>query len=254
MNDQHSRPVTGYPAATPAQPSTNPNGYSTTNTAYPYVAPPPPHHPYYAQNPYYHQQNPYAAQRATFIRRIFAVIIAAFIITGTIIFIVWLILRPRLPEFRVGSVAVSNFNLSSSTSLISGNWDVGFTVRNPNKKIKLYYDHIDARVFHGSDSLAATTVPPFYQTTRNMTTIKASFAASGAYVDRRVVDGINSERNSGSVSFDVSMVAMVRFKAGAWRPRRRFLRVFCGDLRVGLTGNGNRGSLIGGASQCRVGI
>ncbi|XP_059627784.1 NDR1/HIN1-like protein 10 [Cornus florida] len=254
-----SRPVTGYPAAAypPAQSNTNPNPnghprphptYTTTGTAYPYAAPPPQSN-YYNPNPYY-PSRPYNNQRATIFRRLFAVIIALFIITGTVIFIVWLVLRPRIPEFRVDSVSLSNFSVNAS--LISGNWDVGFTVRNPNHKINLYYDHIEASVLHKSDTLATTTLPPFDQGTKNETAARATFAAASTYVSGWVVNDINQERTSGSVRFNFGLYARVRFKAGAWRARRRFLRVYCKDLHVGITSNSAAGKLTDGPRQCRV--
>ncbi|MCD7462733.1 hypothetical protein HAX54_049268 [Datura stramonium] len=228
MNDPN-RPVTGYPAA--GAPPPNPNGYGgsaqqqpPSGIAYPYAAPPPSSAAYYHNNPYY-QPQPYATQRTTFLRRVIAMAIAAMVIAGTFVFIVWLILRPRLPEFRVDSFSVSNLNLSNS--LISANWDLGFTVRNPNKKMTLYYDDVAAAVFYDSVSLSDTTVPPFFQDKRAETTQKASFATASAYVDSRAFDGMNKERSRrGAIGFDVRMVARVRFKAGAWRARRRFVRVY----------------------------
>ncbi|KAM7496978.1 hypothetical protein LguiA_021392 [Lonicera macranthoides] len=254
----HSRPVTGYPATNP-QPQSN--GYPSANTSYPYPNP----HPYPNPNPYYNPNpnpNPYydnaaANRRATLLRRIFAVIIAAVIITGTIIFIMWLVLRPRIPEFSIDTLNLTNFNVSPSSSLITGNWDVRFTVRNPNKKITLVYDRIQSFMFYRDDSLSSTTVPPFEQGTKNQTQVRASFAALSAYAGRRAVDGIASERTRGSISFNVRIMARVRFKAGAWRARRRLLRVLCGDLVVGVPSNGTAaggGSLTGGPRRCRVGI
>ncbi|XP_016466745.1 NDR1/HIN1-like protein 10 [Nicotiana tabacum] len=258
MNDPNRPPVTGYPAAAPP----NPNGYGgygssaqppPPGTAYPYAAPPPSSTTYYNNNPYYQQSIPYAVQRATFLRRIIAIAIAAMVITGTFVFIVWLILRPRLPEFRVDSLSVSNLNLSNS--LISANWDLRFTVRNPNKKLTLYYDDVAAAVFYDSASLSDTTVPPFFQDKRAETAQKASFATSGSYVENRAFDGMNKERaRSSAIGFDVRMVARVRFKAGSWRARRRFIRVYCKDLSVGVGPNKSSGNLLGGPRQCRVGL
>ncbi|KAA8544330.1 hypothetical protein F0562_022341 [Nyssa sinensis] len=264
MGDQsNSRPVTGYPATGYPQPqsNTNPNCYpsahptystttTTAGTAYPYAAPPP-QTTYYNPNPYYGQN--YTNPRATFLRRLFAILIASFIITGTVVFIIWLVLRPRLPEFRVDSVSLSNFNVSPS-SQITGNWDVRFTVRNPNHKITLYYDRIEASVYYKSQPLSDTTMPPFVQDTKNETAVRATFAASSTYVDGWVVNAINQDRTRGRVGFNVRLFSRVRFKAGAWRARRRFLRVYCPDLNVGITSNNAGGTLVSGSRQCRVGI
>lgn len=248
-NHQSSRPpVTGYPAPG-YPPSNNPSGCATTaGTGFPYAAPPlrPAH--YNPRYPYY--------PRATLFRRLLAILIAFFIISGTIVFIIWLVLRPRFPDFRVDSLSLSNFNLSSSpSSLISAKWDVRFTVRNPNHKLSIFYDHINAYVFYKSESLSDTTLPPFVQGTRNQTTLRASFATASSYVDDWAVEGINGERKShGTVNFNVRLLSRVRFKASWWRARHRILSVYCGDLTVGISSNGAGGTLVGGARECRVGI
>ncbi|KAD6453352.1 hypothetical protein E3N88_08057 [Mikania micrantha] len=216
MADQ-SRPVTGYPAYSGA--GHQPNGYpnTATATAYPYVAPPPPP-----------PQN-----------------------QGIIIFIMWLVLRPQIPQFRVETLTLSNFNISTN-SLISGNWDARFTARNPNSKITLYYNQIEAAIFYKSDSISETTVPPFVQGTKNETTLRATFASLTAYLDDR--DSINGERNRGAVNFNLRMMTRVRFQAGSWWARRRILRVYCPNLSVGVSANSSSGSLVGGSKQCSVGL
>ncbi|XP_059314917.1 NDR1/HIN1-like protein 10 [Lycium ferocissimum] len=261
MNDPNRPPVTGYPAPTQPPPPQNPNGYTQPppGTAYPYAAPPPSSAAYYHNNnPYYQQQppHPYAAvatQRATFLRRVIAIAIASMVITATFVFIVWLILRPKLPEFRVDSLSVSNLNLNNS--LISANWDLRFTVKNPNKKMTLYYDEVALAVFYDYESLSDTTVAPFYQEKRAETGEKASFATKGSYVNNRVFDDMSKERERrGVIGFNVRMFARIRFKAGAWRARRRFIRVYCRGLDVGVGSGKSSGNLIGGSRQCRVGL
>ncbi|KAH7837591.1 hypothetical protein Vadar_015591 [Vaccinium darrowii] len=247
--ETQSTPATGYPAS--AYPYPPPNGYpaSATNaTAYAYAAPPPPQGPRY-----YYPQQPYPDPRATFVRRLFAILIASFLIALTIALTIWLILRPRLPDFQVDSATLTNFNLSSSSS-ITGNWDIRFTVRNPNHKITFYYDHITAAVYYKDESLSETTVTPFVQATRNQTAVRATFAAAAAYVDKSVVDGINGDKTSrGSVNFNVRILARVRLKAGWWRARQRYLRVYCGDLAVGMSSNNTTGgTLVGGPRDCKV--
>ncbi|XP_004241340.1 uncharacterized protein At1g08160 [Solanum lycopersicum] len=243
-----NRPVTGYPAA--AAPPPNHNGYPSARpqppaTAYPYAAP-----PYYNNYPY---PDPYAAQRNTFLRRVIAILVASTIITGTILFVIWIVILPRIPEFQVDSLNVSNLNLSNS--LITANWDLRFTARNPNKKLTLYYDEIAAAIFYDSLSIADTTVPPFFMDRVNETTQEVSFVASGAYVEKWAFEGMAKERaEKASVRFNVRMVARVSFKAGAWRARRRYLRVYCGDLSVGVALNKSSGNLLGGQRQCRVGL
>ncbi|MFS7926428.1 putative Late embryogenesis abundant protein, LEA_2 subgroup [Helianthus anomalus] len=244
MADQ-SRPVTGYPATTTTGHPT------TTATAYPYITPPP-QNPYFhvTNNPYY---NPYAPppRATTFVHRFFAFLIGIILTTGVIIFIMWLVLRPQIPQFRVETLTLTNFNVSSN-SLVSGNWDARFVATNPNSKIVLYYDEIEAAVYYKSDSISETTVAPFVQGVKNETKIRAMFASLTAYVDGR--DGISGERSRGTVGFNLRMVSRVRFQAGSWWARRRVLRVYCPNLSVRVDGNGGNGSLVGGSKECSVGL
>ncbi|XP_047327650.1 NDR1/HIN1-like protein 1 [Impatiens glandulifera] len=251
---EQSTTVTGIPAAGyPPPQSNNQNGYSTSGAAYPYAAQPPMSTTYYNTNPYYTQ--PYSNRRATLLPRIFFIIIAAFIIAGTISLIIWLILRPKLPDFRVDSFSVTNFSISSSPSLISGYWNVRLNVRNPNKKLTLSYDHVEAYVFYKSEPISDTTLPPFNQGKLDQTNVSATVAASSAYVEKWVADGIDWERERGSVNFNVRVLARVEFKAGFWWRKQPIVTVSCGNLNVGLISNRSSGDLTSGAgSVCKVGL
>lgn len=258
--EDRNRPVTGYPAPNPQS-----NGYSANaapppaGTAYPYAAPaPPPSAYYYQNNPYqnqnYNQYDAESVRRATCLRRIFAFVIGLVVIFGTVTFIVWLVLRPQLPEFRVDSFSMSNFTLTND-SFITFTSEIKLTARNPNKKMSLGYDHIATAIYYQSYSLSETTAAPFYQGTRNETSLTARFAAAGAFVEKPAADAMNGERvKKGNVNFNLRMLSRVRFEAKAWKARKRYLKVFCGDLILGLPTNGKSGTLTGGPKQCRVGI
>ncbi|KAI6669767.1 hypothetical protein NL676_004652 [Syzygium grande] len=246
MADNSRPPVTGYPAPPPGAYS---NGYPPpgphSNAAYPYAAA----RPQYVNYQYYTPD-----RRAAFLRYFLVAMIAFFVIIGTVLFIVWLVLRPRLPEFRVESVALANFSVSNASQHVSGDWLVRFQVANPNKKMKISYTDMESSIYYKSDYLSTTRLPPFDQGTRNQTVVQASFAAVDSYVDAWAVSGINTERASGAVNFQVRVIALARFKAGWWRARRRLIRVLCSNLAVGLPANNGTGKLTGGVRDCRVGL
>jgi hypothetical protein len=237
------RPATGYPFV--------PNGIHypppPSGTAYPYQAPPP-----QPANPYYYNTNqPYPNQRATLLRRLIAALIIVTVIFFTILFIVWLVIRPHLPEFRVTSLSVSSFNASSSSSSVSGNWNARFQVYNPNK-LKISYGDIQSSIYYKSEFLSQTRIPPFKQAKKNVTDINAEYGAMGSYIAGRAVNQINGDKGRGSVSFNLKIVADAVYRVGGFRARRRLLRVFCDDLAVGFSGNGGSGNLTGGARRCKV--
>ncbi|XP_042475176.1 NDR1/HIN1-like protein 10 [Macadamia integrifolia] len=249
-NDQ-SKPVTGYPmgyppAATASYQSTAGYPNSTAGTAYPYAAPPPGPGPYYYPSSSYDNQR----RRATFLRRLLIAALAVVVIIGCITFITWLVLRPRVPEFQLDSASVSSFNVSSSD--LTANWDLNFTVRNPNKKLTVFYSNFRGVIFYDRMQLAETSLPPFEQGKRNQTTVRAKFAASSTYVDDNLAKSLATDRSQGAVSFNVRLVTWVKFKTGWWRTRMHWMSVHCSDVRISFKSNSGVGSLTGGPRGCDV--
>ncbi|XP_074302567.1 uncharacterized protein At1g08160-like [Silene latifolia] len=242
-------PVSGYPA----QPT---NGYPQH--------PPPPQQPqqpnYYYPNPNPNQYNqqyyppPPPPRRTIFYRRVMSALIPTFIILAIILLIIYLILRPRVPIFTLTSLSLSSLNLSTSTpsSSLSATWTATFQVINPNTKLHVYYDAIEARVFYDRSLLALNQLPPFDQSVLDQTAITARLTAVSAYVEPDLSRKFSEDRGKGAVPFDVQVFALVRFKAGGWRARRRGLRAFCDDLMVNVYGSS--GGLSGGPRRCAVGI
>ncbi|OWM69034.1 NDR1/HIN1-like protein 10 [Punica granatum] len=247
MAENPRPPVTGYPVPPAGAYS---NGYPAapaSNTAYPYAAPPPQHNNYQYYGPQYQRRN-------AFIRYFLVALISFFIITGSIIFIVWLVLRPRIPEFTVQSVKVTNFSVVDSQH-VSGIWQVRLLVANPNKKMKISYATMDSTLFYKSEFITATRIPPFDQGTRNQTAVDTSFSVQDAYVAVSALNTLNSERAKGTVPFRIRVLAWVRFRSGWWRARSRLLKVWCEDLTVGLSSSNNRtADLVGGERDCKVRI
>ncbi|KAJ4979476.1 hypothetical protein NE237_010256 [Protea cynaroides] len=244
-----SKPVTGYPTGYPpaATSSYHNAAYSntTTGTAYPYAAPPPGPGPYYNPSSYDYQR-----RRATFFRRLIIAAIALVIIIGIISFITWLVLRPRVPEVQLDSATVSSFNVS--TSGLSANWDLAFTVRNPNKKLSVSYGSFLGFMLYGRVELTQTTLPPFDQGKMNQTTVRARFAAASTYMGTYDAQNIAADRSRGAVNFNVRLTTWARFKTGVWMTRRHVMSVYCSNVRLSFSSNSGVGSLAGGSRQCDV--
>ncbi|XP_050370138.1 NDR1/HIN1-like protein 10 [Argentina anserina] len=235
MADASRPPVTGYPAPQYAQPY-------PANGSYP-------NYPAYQQAPY----NAYTA-RAAFVRRFVIAMIFLFVILGSLLLMVWLILRPKIPDFRVDSFTVTNLNVSSSGQSLTGTWAVGFDVFNPNKKMTIEYDEIGASVFYRSRFICETRVPPFQQGKRVRSAVNATLSAANSFVEGGVASGINADRAArGEVSFNIKLLARVQFRKGGWRLRRRLLRVVCRDVTVAVSKNGT-GMMTGEGRECGVAV
>ncbi|KAI4304763.1 hypothetical protein MLD38_040234 [Melastoma candidum] len=244
-------PVTGYPVP-PQHPSSAP---ATTN-GYPYAAPYPS-----STNHYYDPYPVPAPSRSAFLRSFLITLISLFLIAGAIMLIFWIVIRPRVPDFYVTSLSVSNYSVSAGTSpSITATWAVSLRAVNPNKKIRISYDEVQSSISYRDELLATASVPPFYQGTEDTTEVKVGLADKDYYVSLRNANGMESDRTGhGTVGFEVRVRALARLNAkGWWWSRTRIIRVICTGVSVRFTGNatagglGLTGQLNGGDSQCYV--
>ncbi|KAI3700410.1 hypothetical protein L2E82_45041 [Cichorium intybus] len=187
------------------------------------------------QGAYY--SNPYTSQQcATFVHRFFSILVGCISFTGIIIYIFWLIWVARIgyPEFRVKTLTLSNSRISSYY-LIPGDCDVHFIIRNPNSKITLYYDQVQAVAFYKLCSLSNITLPPFMQGTKNETVIRAPFTSLMGYLYDQ--DDINGEkRHHGAIKLNVWMKVRVQFSP--WGGVRRTFIFYCSNLPIAVSSKG----------------
>ncbi|GMI84112.1 hypothetical protein like AT2G27260 [Hibiscus trionum] len=227
-----SRPVTGYPVQ-------NLNGCAPPPTGYAYARVNPIPHPYYPAPP---PQDP----RSTFLRCLLAAVAVFFIIFGTILFIIWLVLRPQLPDFSIQSLSLSNFNAANQR--VNATWNAQIQVSNPNKKLYISYGEVVSSVFHKDYLLSETRIGPFVQGTRSSGAVGASYSMVDSFVDGEVVGEMNEERRGGEMKFNLKVLADLAFRYGGWRGRRRFLTVWCDDVAV----TASSGKMTGGPKKCSV--
>ncbi|XP_077249396.1 NDR1/HIN1-like protein 10 [Tasmannia lanceolata] len=153
------------------------------------------------------------------------------IAVGLIVLLVLLILPFKLPDFSISSASVSLINASSSSQL-TANWNLTFSVQNRNKMTGIYYDQINASVFYGSDFIAVTSLPPFHQDKHDLTTVQARLAANSMYLGDQVIADINAERSRDAVNFNFKLISWVQFRLIPRRGRKRLLSVFCDDVTI----------------------
>ncbi|PON47265.1 hydroxyproline-rich glycoprotein family protein [Trema orientale] len=85
--------------------------------------------------------------------RLIFVLVVLFIIINVSISFTWLVLNPQLPL-----VTISNFTLSADHhNHPNDDQTIQFTVQNPNKKIKLYFDSYEVSLFCGRMVLLSRT-------------------------------------------------------------------------------------------------
>ncbi|GLT47701.1 hypothetical protein SLA2020_213730 [Shorea laevis] len=178
-------------------------------------------------------------------------IVTAVIILGLAALIFWLIFRPNIVKFHVTDASLTQFNLASDNYL-HYNLAVNITVRNPNKKIGIYYDRIEANAYYEDQRFATQQLTQFYQGHKNTSYLNPSF--QGQKLVLLGADGVseyNQEKNSGVYSIDVKLNLRVRFKLGKLKTWRFKPKIEC-DLKVPLSSSD--GGLVGGAetTKCKI--
>ncbi|KAI7990967.1 NDR1/HIN1-like protein 10 [Camellia lanceoleosa] len=245
-----NKPVTCYPSQAGQVATGYPRASPLVDSAYFYSPPPP--SPYFAAvvspAPFY---PPLRRSNSSFLLRLLSAMLFVFLLIGTIFFISWSVVRPRLPEFRVSSAFASPLNATSSD--LSATLDLSIVVANPNTKFCILYDRIEASVFYGDGFLVSQSkLAPFQQAKLNQTLVSARMAIVGANVGNNVVKEILEDKRNGTVSFGVRVLAVVRFRSGGWLTRKRLMRVYCYDVEIGHSasaGDGS-GSLLTPSKEC----
>ncbi|KAI4319540.1 hypothetical protein MLD38_033126 [Melastoma candidum] len=187
---------------------------------------------------------------------ILQVLLSLLFFLALLAFLFWLIFRPNLVKFHVTGASLTRFNLSSDNLLDYG-LGLNLTVRNPNTRIGIYYDSIEARTSYEGQRFYSLYLPPFYQGHKNTTTLDGVFQGQQAVsLDGRARDAYETDKASGSYGIDLKVYLRVRFKVGWFKTFGFKPRVSCG-LKVPLTSAGGGGGSNSGATfettKCRIG-
>ncbi|XP_068661135.1 NDR1/HIN1-like protein 10 [Aristolochia californica] len=181
---------------------------------------------------------------------LFKFIVSLVIIAGIIALIVWLALRPARVKVHVDTAELSQFNLTNG-NVLHYNLSLSVSVRNPNKRIGIYYDRLEARAFYQGQRLDSRFLPTFYQGHKNTTMLYPAFSGQQLLVlGSQDVNDFEQQKREGRFEVDVKIYARIRFKVGKFKTNRYTPDAEC-DLRMPLTTGGSAG---GGFSRTKCDI
>ncbi|URE19917.1 hypothetical protein MUK42_10884 [Musa troglodytarum] len=96
--------------------------------------------------------------------RIFFVALFFIVLVLLAVFIIWLVLRPSKPGFYLQDASIAQFNFTAGTNLLTAIMQVTVSSHNPNDRIGIYYDKLDAfAVYQEQRITASTELPTGYQ-------------------------------------------------------------------------------------------
>ncbi|KAJ3703608.1 hypothetical protein LUZ61_007313 [Rhynchospora tenuis] len=172
---------------------------------------------------------------------------------GLLILIYWLIFQPHQIRVYMNSATLSNFSLSDATlTSLSYNIALNISLRNPNRKIGIYYDRLSAEAFYDGSQLGSTEsnfFDPFFQHTKTTHMVYPVFQGSQGNLSKDVKDAFNKDKNDGAYNLDVKLNAKVRHKV--WFIKLSFRPKIDCWLKFPLVANGNA-TVAAQPTKCRV--
>lgn len=166
---------------------------------------------------------------------IFKLILTVIIIVGIVVFLFWLIVRPNVVKFHVTNATLTQFNYTNNNTL---HYDLALniTVRNPNKRLGIYYDHIEASALYHDARFDSQFPDPFYQGHKTTNILTPVFKGQHVVLlDAGQSAELKKENTSGVYEIDVKMYLRVRFKLGVFKTKTLKPKVTC-EMRLPLKG------------------
>jgi Late embryogenesis abundant protein len=128
----------------------------------------------------------------------------------------WLIFQPHQIRAYVDTATLSTFSLSntSSASSLTYNFNLTLSLRNPNRRIRIYYDRLSADAFYNGLQLGPTDTnfDPFFQHTKNTTVVYPAFAGKEDNLTEGVINVFNKEKKEGAYNLQVKLRSKLRYK------------------------------------------
>ncbi|CAL5207455.1 unnamed protein product [Lathyrus oleraceus] len=165
-------------------------------------------------------------------------------------FLFWLIVRPNVVNFTVTDASLTRFNFTNNNTL---HYDlaVNITIRNPNRRIGIYYDNVETLAFYKDVMFGNQTLGGFFQHHKSTNFLNPVFKGEQVIpLSSDQVSEFDKEKESGVYGIDVKVLLNVRFKLGLFKSGKAKPKVRC-DLQVPLkSGNGSSLSNVFQPTEC----
>ncbi|KAL6651792.1 hypothetical protein ACP70R_010717 [Stipagrostis hirtigluma subsp. patula] len=128
--------------------------------------------------------------------------------------ILYLVFRPKIPNFHVDRLTVTRFDVNTTSMTVSDAFDVDVTATNPNRRIGIYYDGGEVTASFNGTELCSGAFPAMYQGHR--TTVRPRISLAGeTRLDSAVAGQLVQQQQAGFVPLTVRARVPIRIKFGA---------------------------------------
>lgn len=176
------------------------------------------------------------------------ILITLLVVVGIIALVLWLIFRPNTVKFYATDASLTEFNLNNNT--LRFNLAMNLTIRNPNKRIGIYYDRIEARAFYQGQRFSTVDLQPFYQGHKTTNNVTAEFNGTNfVRLGDKEMSNYNGDRTSGMYDIEVKLYLRTRLKFSFVKSGRVKPKIEC-DLKIPLKSNGTAASGVYESKRC----
>ncbi|KAJ0962961.1 hypothetical protein J5N97_028083 [Dioscorea zingiberensis] len=182
------------------------------------------------------------------------ILLALVVVLAVACFLAYLWFQPRLPSYRIESIRVSRFNVSSrsdGSSYLDAAAAVAVQAANHNGKMELSYADLEAWVSVADDdgdvTIGSSGASGFVQGKRNSTVVRFSANVKGMMVDEAVGRRMAVRFKSKELRFGLELRTRVAARVSGKRTRRVPIRVVCGAVslkQVATAGGGGHGGVL----------
>lgn len=199
------------------------------------TVPPPPQHTYHRHG--HHHGRSGCSCGCSWFGTFLKILIAIIVVIGLAVLILWLLFRPNKVKFHVTDAKLTQFNLTGNQ--LQYNLALNITVRNPNRRIGVYYDSIEAAAVYKGQRLQTQWLPPFYQGHKTTAVLSPAFAGQQLLLlAGQGLTEFNAEKLAGVYDIDVDLNLRIRLKFGAVRIGKFKPKVNC-EFKVPLSSGGS---------------
>ncbi|KAB2055170.1 hypothetical protein ES319_A11G017400v1 [Gossypium barbadense] len=143
------------------------------------------------------------------------------------IFLIWLTLHPSKPQFSLTQADIYQLSLTRP-SLLNSSIQLTFLSKNPNKRVAIYYDQLQAYAsYKGQQITVDTSLPPFYQDHEEANLLTAFLQGTALPVAPSFGYEVGRDQIAGKIVLSLKVNGKLRWKVGSWVSGRYRFNVNC---------------------------
>ncbi|KAK7345242.1 hypothetical protein VNO77_15836 [Canavalia gladiata] len=190
--------------------------------------------------------NPSVPQRPDFCTRfcyclfriLWILLVCIIVFVCLVILVLYILITPRSFKFHVTDARLTQFNYAANSTL---RYDLflNITASNPNKKLKIYYDVVQANAFYEGVRFSTTDVnmpwTSYLQDKKGKNQVSANF--SGLHVMALDRDEFDEDNKEEVFPIDIKINFTIRFRLGNLQSGYYYPKATC-ELMVPLSSSG----------------